>query len=370
MKILILSWRGPGHPNEGGAEIVTHEHAKAWVRAHNKVTLFTSNFEKGKSEETIDGVRILRYGNQFITVQLYAFVWYIKHSKEFDLVIDQFHGLPFFTPLFVKVKKVAFIHEVAKNIWRLNNLPKPLNLIPAFVGPFIEPLIFRLYSKIKFMTVSKSTASDLVEWNIPSKNIHIIENGVHLSLPNKGLTKEKKNTAIFLGAVSRDKGVEDALRVFSELEKKGDKWNYWIVGKASKDYLNHLKKLAISLGLNKRIVFWGFVAEEKKFELLQKAHILINPSAREGWCLVNIEANAAGTPVVGYNVAGMRDSVIQGKTGILHDFGDYKALAESVHVLVNSPKQYNRFQNAARVWSANFNWRNTTNRSLRLLKSV
>ena len=88
MNILILSWRGPGHPYEGGAEIVTHEHAKAWIKAGHNVTLFTSSYDKAKPNENIDGVEIIRSGSQLGGVHLSAFVWYLfgKHQK-FDLVV-------------------------------------------------------------------------------------------------------------------------------------------------------------------------------------------------------------------------------------------------------------------------------------------
>ncbi len=129
MNILILSWRGIGHPNAGGAEIVTHEHAKGWVKAGHQVILFTSYFPDAKREEVIDGIEIKRYGRQMLGVQWEAFKWYLfgVHCK-FDLVIDQFHGIPFFTPFYVRSKKIAFIHEVAKEVWRLNSLPKDLLL--------------------------------------------------------------------------------------------------------------------------------------------------------------------------------------------------------------------------------------------------
>src|SRR6266498_3127303 len=110
MNILIFSWRGPKHPNAGGAEISTHEHAKGWVKAGHRVTLFTSYFPNSKKEEVIDGIEVKRYGRQMFGVQWEAFVWYLfKPHEKFDLVIDEFHGIPFFTPLYVKVKKMGFI---------------------------------------------------------------------------------------------------------------------------------------------------------------------------------------------------------------------------------------------------------------------
>ena len=131
MKILILNWRDIKHPLAGGAEIATHEHAKAWISAGHSVTMFSSTFPNGKIEETIDGMRIIREGNHY-TVHLKAAHFYLKNLKsKIDLVVDEFHFIPFFTPLYVSRKKIAYIHETAGENW-FKNIYFPLNLIVDF----------------------------------------------------------------------------------------------------------------------------------------------------------------------------------------------------------------------------------------------
>ena len=56
---------------------------------------------------------------------------------------------------------------------------------------------------------------------------------------------------------------------------------------------------------------------KEKYDLLARAHILINPSIREGWGLVVIEAASVKTPTVGYNVPGLKDSIKDNETGLL-----------------------------------------------------
>lgn len=371
MNILVFSWRGPGHPNAGGAEVSTHEHAKGWVKAGHCVTLFTSSFKGGKKEELVDGVEIKRAGRQVLGVQFEALKWYLfKPHKTFNLVIDQFHGLPFFTPLFIKIKKMAFIHEVTKEVWKYNTWSRPLNFIPSILGPFLEPLIFKIFYKgVPFMTVSDSTKKDLIEWGIPADNITVIHNGFSHPKIGRLPSKEKKNTAIFLGAIAKDKGIEDALRVFSEINKKANNWQFWVVGKAESHYQDYLKNLAKNLGLENRLKFWGYVSEMKKFELLAKAHILVNPSIREGWGLVVIEAAAVGTPTIGYNVPGLRDSILDGKTGLLCDIKP-EALVSKIQYLLDNTKLYQSLSANCLKWSRNFSWEKSVNASLKLLETI
>lgn len=372
MNILILSWRGPGHPNAGGAEQVTLEHAKGWIRGGHNVSLFTSFYKGAKKEEVIEGVKIYRSGDQFFGVKIKAFMWYMfgTHPK-FDLVMDEFHGIPFFTPLYVRVKKFAFIHEVAREVWKLNILPKPINLIPAIIGPLIEPLIFKIfYRRTRFVTVSESTKNDLIDLGIANYNITVINNGVKLCLSKIRFVKDKVKTAVYLGAISKDKGTEDALKVFSEINKIDSNWQYWVIGKGSTEFVEDLKKMCEIYGIHKNVKFWGFVSDKKKFELLSRSHILINPSVLEGWGLVNIEANASGVPVIAYNVSGIKDSVINGKTGYLCEFGDYKCLSQKVLELLQNKSLYKKMQKNAIQWSSKFSWKKSSQLSLEYIESL
>ncbi len=370
MKILIFSWRGPMSPNAGGAEESTHQHAKGWVDAGHSVTLFTSEFKGAKQEDNLDGVRIIRRGSQNLGVHLAAFQWYLfENDQKYNLVIDQFHGIPFFTPLYVRVKKMAFIHEVTKEVWKLNPWPKPFNLIPAYLGYLFEPLIFNLfYSKIPFMTVSKSTKEDLIRWGINENNIFVVENGIKKPKQKK-LPKEIKPTVVFLGALSRDKGIEDALHIFKLLNNYQKDWQFWVIGKGEDRYLKYLENLATQLDIKQKIKFWGFVSDDKKYELLARSHILINPSVREGWGLVVIEAAAVGTPTVGYDVAGLRDSILEKETGYLCN-PTPEDCSMKILELINNKERYNILRKNCLNWSSRFRWDKSSKESLTLITKI
>jgi glycosyltransferase involved in cell wall biosynthesis len=64
------------------------------------------------------------------------------------------------------------------------------------------------------------------------------------------------------------------------------------------------------------VQFLGRISESEKIERIARAHVLILTSVREGWGLVVTEAAAVGTPVIAYDVAGLRDSV-QASNGVL-----------------------------------------------------
>ena len=121
MTILILNWRDIRHPLSGGAEISLHEQAKYWRDQGNKIIWFASSFNGAKNEEVIDGIKVLRKGSHF-TVHIWAFLFYHwKKFDRFDIVIDSFHFLPFFTPLYISSSKIiGLINEVAGKVWFAN----------------------------------------------------------------------------------------------------------------------------------------------------------------------------------------------------------------------------------------------------------
>ncbi len=373
MNILIFSWRGPKHPNAGGAEISTHEHAKGWVRAGNQVTLFTSSFEGAKDHEVIDGVTIIRSGRQLIGVQIEALWWYLfKKHERFDIVVDQFHGIPFFSPLYVRCKIVVFIHEVTKEVWKHNQLPFPLNNLIGFIGYYFEPFVFKLfYRGVSFFTVSESTRDDLVKYGVSDSRIKVVKNGVNrpTHLPRTG--KERINTVVYLGAFAKDKGIEDALQTFAQLKKQGGDWQFWLMGKSDKTYLEHLRSLACDLGLGDETKFLGAVSEKQKFDYLARAHLLLNPSVREGWGLVVIEAALVGTPSVGYNVAGLKDSILNGRTGVLCEPNPVAA-SDAISSLLSEGKrnEYQTMSKEARNYAKEFDWDKSSNDSLKFLRSI
>lgn len=369
MNILVFSWRDPKHPLAGGAEQVMHEHMKGWIAAGNKVTLFASRFPGSSLEEEIDGVQIIRQGYQYLGVQVAGFFYYQKNRVQFDFVVDQFHGLPFFTPLYIKKPKLAVIQETAGKVWFLNPLPWPINWLIGIIGYLGEPFIFLFYRSTLFMTGSASAKQDVTKFGIPVKNIMVVPHGVVIHAPKTKLVKEKIPTLIFLGVLSKDKGIEDALHCFALL--KDQKFQFWVIGRP--ETLNYGKKieaLTEKLGLKNRVKFWGFVSQEKKFELLARAHLLINPSTREGWGLVNIEANFMGTPVIGYKSAGLIDSIKEGESGLFCEQNNPQELAIKIISFFANKERRASLQKGSLAWSKKFTWEKSKQLSLQLLHQL
>ncbi len=365
MNILIFNWRDPKNPKAGGAEYVTFAHAKAWVKNGHQVTWFTSHFSTAKTKEVIDGVSIIRKGSPY-TVHLLAPFFYFFSGKKFDIVIDEIHGIPFFTPLYVRKPKIAFIHEVAEEIWDYM-YPFPINVI----GRYIEKVYFNFYKHVRFWTDAPSTINDLVRFGIKRKNCIAIPCPINNATVNKPVKKEVNPTYIFVSRLVKMKGIENVLKAFQLIQVKDKQAKLWIVGDGEKKYSNSLKKMAKKFGIEKNVIFHGFVSTKRKLELLKKAHLLLHASVKEGWGLVVLEAASQATPAVVYNVSGLCDVVQNGKTGIVISNNTPEEMAKESIKLLRDTNRYQKLQKNGLSFVKNLKWSEVTQDSLNyLLKGI
>lgn len=353
MNITIFNWKDIRHPEAGGAELYLHEQAKRWISKGNRVNWITSKPNGLKDEEEIDGIKIFRQGNK-LTSFIFAPINYIKKIRESDVIIDSENGIPFFTPLFSKGKNILVIYHFHNHVWE-EEYKFPI----SFIGRVIECVFMpKVYRKSRIVTISESTKNDLNK--IFSKNkIDIVYCGVDNNL-RKG--KKSKNPEItYLGRIKKYKSIDVFLKAVSIVDKN---LRVNIVGKG--DYESEIKKLSKKLGL-KNVKFYGFVKETEKREILQRSHFMVNPSYIEGWGITNIEANACGTIVIGSNVRGIRDSIIDNKTGILFQYGNVKELGEKIKFLLNNNEYRVTLERNALKRAKEFNWEKSSDKLLKIM---
>lgn len=365
MKILILNWRDITNPFSGGAEISLFEHAKYWQKKGAEVLWISSAFPDAKRKETIEGIKITRLGSVY-TVHVITFFYLLRNFTEFDIIIDSFHFIPFFSIFYrlSNTKIIGLINEVAGKVW-FYNIFFPL----SFLGYIIEPWIIKLYKKKTFITASASTKDELSKIGIPSENIHVVPHGISLSLPPKNIQKGKNPILVFLARISKDKGIKEAIEVFKQIVRKHKDTKFWIIGKEEEKGLLASLLRDEEKKVKENITYFGYVSEKEKFILLKKAWILIHPSYKEGWGLNVIEANSVGTPAVGYNVAGLQDSIQDKKTGLLTKKNTIKDLTKLVELLLENKTLYKKLSNNAIIWSKTFSWEKSGQASWHVIRS-
>jgi len=220
-----------------------------------------------------------------------------------------------------------------------------------------------LYKKRPCITVSERSRQALVRIGLPAEQIAVIHNGLDRSRYRPGPESEIP-LLLYLGRLRHYKSVDVALRALPELLRAVPNLEFGIVGSGLAEA--SLRALAQELGVAERVHFYGYVSEDDKVRLLQQAHLVINPSMKEGWGLTVIEANACGTPVVAADVPGLCSSVRHGETGLLVPYGDPQALARSASELLLDADRRRQLAQNAQAWAARFDWSESAQQCLDL----
>ena len=342
MRVLLLNWRDIKNPSAGGAEVYTHEIARRLVRDGHKVTVFASGFAGGKDREGVDGVEIVRRGNRY-SVYWEAYKAYRSEFKgKVDVVVDEVNTLPFFTKFYVKERNILFFHQLAREFW-FKGVKFPFSL----VGYLLEPWYLGLCSGMKTITVSESSVSDLRRLGFG--DVSLVYNGVRCKPVAKIPRKERELTLISFSRLVKPKRVDHVIRAFGLINDEVPDSKLWVLSDGPER--KSLEGLVRRLGLEGKVKFFGYVSEKKKYELIRRAHVHLFCSVREGWGVVVVEAAANGTPSVGYDVPGTRDSVAT-TGGFLVD-EDCRALAERVLSLGGD---YRRIASRCIVKAKEFDW--------------
>lgn len=360
--ILIINWRDSKHIWGGGAEIYLHEITRRWVKKGYAVTFFCGNDRKNKEYEIIDGVEVIRKGG-FYTVYIWAFFYYIFRLRgKYDLIVDSENGLPFFTPLYSRVPKVLLIHHIHQDVF-LNHLRFPLGHLAKFLEQKVMPLVYR---NVKKVTVSNSSRVDMMQFGLgTSKDIDIVNPGIE----PKDFTISKKTSypsILYLGRLKHYKSVDLLIKVLPDLLKLFPTLKLKIAGYGESK--SKLTKLAKSLHVEKRVQLLGRVSDRRKVSLMGSSWVFAYPSTMEGWGIAAIEASAAGTAVVATNTKGLRDSVLNNRTGLLFKKGDTRDLTKKL-TKVLSDKAYRKvMQQNGRQWSKNFTWNKSAEAFLKIVE--
>ncbi len=350
LRILIFNWRDTKHVWAGGAESYVHQIAKRWVKNGNQVTVFCGNDGAHHRNDIVDGVRIVRRGG-FYTVYLWAPLYYLfKFRGRFDVIIDSENGIPFYSPLFVKKPVFLLIHHIHQEVHR-KHLKFPLYFIAMFLEGKIMPLV---YKSKTIITVSESSKGEILKLGLGTQeSIEIIHPGIDIE--NYVLSaKTQHPTFLYLGRLKPWKNVDVIVKAFAQIVKEHPKATLQIAGFG--ETLISLQELAKELNIEDSVKFLGRVSEKEKVRLLGQAWIALQPSMIEGWGITVIEANACGTPVIASNVNGLRDSIVDRKTGILVKVRDVDAFTQSMRIILEDKQYRESLSKAAYLWSRNFSW--------------
>ncbi len=366
MNILALNWEDLLNPQAGGAEVHLQEILKRIAQKGHKITLLCSGFPGCEPKEEIDGISIIRRGSRFNfnLVAPFALKTLLK-QKRWDIVIEDINKIPFFSPLYHKLPLLVVIpHLFSDSVF------KEINFVLGTYIYLSEKPISRIYKGFRFMVISESTKEDLVKRGLPADDIFVIHCGIDHTLyhPDPSVKKDTVPTVIYLGRLKKYKSIDHLLSAFSRSLKKIPEAKLVVVGEG--DFKGSLINLTSRLNMKDKVEFTGFVDKSEKVKRLQKAWVAVYPSLKEGWGLTNIEANACGTPVIASNVPGLKDSVLDGKTGLLFEYGNVQELSDYLTNILSDADYREKLRQGGLAWAKGFSWDDAATETLELMENI
>jgi glycosyltransferase involved in cell wall biosynthesis len=307
-----------------------------------------------------DGIEIIRQGNK-LSVYLEAPRFFHARRKggiRYDVIVDAMNTVPFLSPLYVRdATVVALIYQLTGEIF-LKEFVRPLGrLLYSVERSSYVPLCLRRADLV--VTLSSSNKAELLGVcpDLAPEKINIVPPGVDHDSFNPGY-KSSEPLLLFMNRLVRYKQPEHLIMAMKRICKQVANARLNIVGTpASAKYATHLSNLTKSLGMAERVSFrLSPPFKSGKIPLLQRAWVHVLPSVKEGFGLSILESAACGTPTVGYDVSGVRDAIINGKTGILAAPGDIGSLASHLVDLLTNADQLEHLRVQAMKWAASFSW--------------
>lgn len=357
MDILILNWKDLKNPDVGGAEVILYELGKRLVKDGHTVTWFCRTYKGAKSEDTVDGIRVIRRGNR-LSVYWEAFLYYRSLDKKPDKVLDCVNTICWQTPLYVpKDKRIAYVNQLAKEVL-FYELPPVL----SHLAYLMEPLEYMTYKDTQFLCYSESVKKDITTFGIPEKNIFLFPIGIDHERYTPGV-KSKDPLFLFVARLTAMKRPDLCVEAMRIVVKTYPEAKLAIVGYGPMEH--KLDKMIHDSGLgnnvflvNKDHLFFDKHPKDQKVKFMQEAWVLLLPSVKEGWGMVVTEAGACGTPSIVTDVTGLRDSVKHMETGIqISAKPTPSILASAICSIIENSRMKAALSNKAIHAAMNFTWK-------------
>jgi glycosyltransferase involved in cell wall biosynthesis len=248
------------------------------------------------------GYQVIRNGGTY-TQFLRAPLAHRMHLRDADLVVEVCNGMPFLSPLWCDRPTICLVNHMHTELWRLR-FPAPV----AAAGRLLESRLMPWAHRDNlFLTVSNSTADSLRDIGVEHDRIRQICNGV--VQPDPQTPRSPEPMFLALGRLTEYKRVDMLLKLWQRVRP--------VVGGTLVIAGDGPERPRIEAMAGPGVIIAGRVTEEEKHRLLCASWLLLHPALIEGWGIVVAEAAIRGTPAIGFDVPGLRDSVVNGQTGVL-----------------------------------------------------
>ncbi|MDE6753766.1 MAG: glycosyltransferase family 4 protein [Muribaculaceae bacterium] len=189
----------------------------------------------------------------------------------------------------------------------------------------------------------------------PIERLHVLHNSLNLPQDiNRQKSGKGPVTAMFHGQLLKGKGLETLIDAMSLL--KNERMRLRIVGSGAPDYVDRLRRRAITRGVMDKIDWYKH--SDTPMDLIREADFGVLPSmTEEAFGLTNIEYMACGRPQVCSSNGAQPEYMTDGREGFLIPPGNTTLLADAMRKLANDSELRERMgERAYNTFSQKLSW--------------
>ncbi len=345
-------------PHVGGIETMIKELSRLYINMGYHVSVLTKKWPKDLVDiEKIDGVNVYRVVSARTEEDFFNLVTQVlKHEHELKSDIIHVIGirrpLPFIALMLARRWGVPVVQTIAGG-----DIPDVLDPNPGLVWDEGKEFIPQtLLQSDSINAVSRYMAITMLGLMPEIRLVDTLYAGINLS-DIKRITPENidKKYIFSLRRLDPSKGIDILIKAFKIIAGEFPDLYLLIAGEGTEK--QYLERLVVECALEKRVKFIGTVSLEKGIALLKSAVLTVVPSLSEGGGLVNIEAQAAGCPVVASNVGGIPEYVLDNYSGLLFHSGNIDDLVRQIRRVIVDKKLRDDLIAGGYEYAEKFDWK-------------
>lgn len=296
----------------------------------------------------------------------------IEAIKEKNIpIIFTAHDVQAICPAITMLDSNKEICELCKNGKYLNCIKKKCiknSSLKSVLGA-IEGKYYRLKKvynkKISYIiTPSNFYKQKLVEDGVDEKKIKAIYNFIDVNKYN--LEKKDNGYGLYLGRLSKEKGILNLIEAFSKLQDK----KLYLAGDGPER--ERIEKIIKERKLEENIKLLGYLSQDEVKKYIKNARFIVVPSIWYENCPYSIlETQAIGKPVIGASIGGIPELVKDKENGLTYNYYSIDELETKMKLLFENKKLAEKYGKNAKEYAQKFyNKENYYNRIIKIYEEA
>lgn len=374
------------HPFSGGVEKHMYELSRELVKQGVDVTVVTARIDGTAAYEEMDGVRVYRvpclslkvpglYPPPLVISPLFALYLRTLDKKEhFDIIHLQNRFFVDFdmAAIYARLKHKPFMMTIH------NARPLGISLPITVFGSAYDWLVGRWPFAMadRIIAVSEWVKYDIEKYRIDGRKIIPVHNGINVG---EFRATDAKNVRrhygidgpmlLFVGRMITQKGIPYLIDAMPLVLEKHPDVRLLLAGRGNA--LESLKKKVKAAGLERSIIFSGYMTEEMLKEAYGTCDLFVLPSVWEVLPIAILEAMSSSKPVICTGAGGDAELVGDGLNGYVVPMRDPKAMAEKINELLDDPEKRAQMGRAGRKRAEEeFDWKLIAARTKRVYEEL